>query len=426
MLLENKTVIAHLVSQVKDLGIPIVVSVPFSDFEKYASDESMPYDKNIIVHQSEHADDPLARKSQVAKQFGFQTVIRLTHDKIFIDTDCLKEALVCFQKEKADYLYSSNLIAGTNFEIISSKCLSDATSKFKNVEHISYAVRNVSKKTINFTYNQYGNSPSGVNLLIDYEDDYKFFQVIMSRLGPGAKLKNVIDYLKDNPEIIQINKKPSLSIYTCAYNSSLYLDACIESVIEQAGFSDYEYIMIDDCSRDSTFETMAKRAVGRSNVSYYRNPRNLGLATSSNIALSKAKGSYIMRIDSDDFLSNDLMCSEMLDFIKSTNNEIVYPDNYFGSFDQIQKGSDKHHVGGAVFNKSALNFIKFTDGLRGYEGYDLFLRANNRLKIGYFEKPAFFYTQRPGSLSKTNPKLRNKIKLEIDERVVVDETHARD
>lgn len=422
LLLENKTIIAHLVGQIKDLGLPIVISVPHVDFLNYVNDESMPKANNILIHQSEHSDDPLARKAQVAKQFGFDAVIRITHDKIFIDTDCLKEALSYFTKEKLDYLYTSNLIAGTNFEIISNKCLQEAAYKFKNVEHISYAVRNVSRSTIAYTFNQHDYNIKNVNLLIDYEDDYKFFQVLFSQIKPNAKLKDVLLYLSKNPEVISINQKPLLSIYTCAYNSSLYMDACIESVLEQNNFTDYEYIMIDDCSSDSTFEIMAKSSIGNNNLNYYRNGRNLGLATSSNIALSKAKGQFILRLDSDDYFTNTNVCSEMLEFMRLHNNEILYPDNYFGSRDIVQKGSENHHVGGAMFNKSALNFIKFTDGLRGYEGYDLFLRANNRLKIGYFEKPTFFYTQRPTSLSKTTLKAREKIKKQIEERIKTNET----
>lgn len=413
--IENRSIIGHLVNQIKDLDIPIVISVPFSDFDLYQKDETIPRSKNILIHQSEHAEDPLARKAQVAKQFGFTSVIRITHDKIFIDTDCLKEAIEVFKKERADYLYPSNLISGTNFEIISYKCLQESTNKYKNVEHISYAVRSVSQKTINFTYNQNHAFSSLPNLLIDYEDDFKFFQVLISQLGPDAKLRDVIEYLNlSQPDLIKINQKPILSIYTCAYNSESHIAQCMTSVLNQSDFIDYEYILIDDCSNDSTFMKMAYRSIQTPNVLYFRNNRNLGLATSSNIALSKARGKYILRIDADDFFPDIDICKDMIKFISETKSEIVYPDNYFGSFDKVQKGSEKHHVGGALFDKNALNFIKFTDGLRGFEGYDLFLRAQNRLKIGYYEKPTFFYTQRNDSMSKTNLKERAKIKGQID------------
>lgn len=417
LLIENRTVIGHLVHNLKDLNIPIVVTVPTENFHKYVTDETFPRGKNILIHNSEHAEDPLARTTQVAKQFGFDTVIRITHDKIFIDTDAIRESIKAFISEKAEYLYTSNLIPGTNFEIISYRALYEASQKYKDVEYISYAVRTTSKKTINYNHNQNDNGISGLSLLIDYEDDFKLFQVIYSSLGIKAKLKDVLKYIQSNKDLIRINKKPLVSIYTCAYNAQDFILTAVNSVTDQSIFKDCEYILIDDHSRDATFEIMATLGVESNKISYFRNSRNQGLATSSNIALSKARGKYILRLDADDYFMNESAIKEMVEFMELHSSEILYPDNYFGDLSVIQKGKDSHHVGGALFNKNALNFIKFTDGLRGYEGYDLFLRAKDRLKIGYFEKPTFFYYQHDQSLSKSNPRIRAKIKSDIEVRI---------
>jgi hypothetical protein len=61
----------------------------------------------------------------------------------------------------------------------------------------------------------------------------------------------------------------------------------------------------------------------------------------------------------------------------------------------------------------AINHVKFTEGLRGYEGLDFFARAKDTLSIGYFARPTFFYTQRNDSMSKTNLDDREKIKNNI-------------
>ncbi len=55
--------------------------------------------------------------------------------------------------------------------------------------------------------------------------------------------------------------------------------------------------------------------------------------------------------------------------------------------------------------------------MRGYEGLDLFLRAKDALNIGYYKQPVFFYTQRNGSMSKSNVKIRAKIRKDILARV---------
>lgn len=417
LLLENRTVISHLVNNIKGLGIPIVVTVPNSDLEAYFNDGSFPRGNNILIHNSEHENDPLARTHQVAKQFGFTTIIRITHDKIFIDTESLINSLLVFTKEKADYLYPTGLIPGTNYEIMSYGCLSEAARKFKNVEYLSYALRDVSKKTINHSINQSKYSMPGLSLLLDYPEDYKLLQVIYSRLGVNCRFPDAIDYLNKHRELFKINKKPIVSIYTCAFNSERFLSNAMDSALGQNIISDCEYILIDDHSSDSTYEIMAKGSVNQKNVIIHRNERNLGLATSSNIALGIARGKYIIRLDSDDVFSQIDSVKKMMDYSDKYGFEVLYPDNYFGSYDKIQKGNEHNHVGGAMFNKAALNYIKFTDGLRGYEGYDLFLRAKDRLRIGYYNHPTFLYSQRDGSMSRSNTKFRQKIKSEIEVRI---------
>lgn len=415
--LEGKTVISHLVNNLIGLQIPIIVTVPQSEFHDYRNDESFPKNPMVIIHNSEHEEDPLARTHQVAKQFNIENVIRITHDKIFIDTFALMESLDIFIKQKADYLYTSNLIPGTNFEVIKYGCLKEAAMKYKNVEYISYAVRTTSLNTINFNKENGPSNIKGLNLLLDYEEDFKLFQIIYSILGVNANFSSVVDLIYRNPWMIDVNKKPLVSVYTCAFNSDSFIHNAIQSVKEQSIYKDIEYIMIDDHSTDKTFAIMAKESMKDSRISYYRNEANMGLSTSSNIALKKAKGKFIIRIDSDDYFSHEKVLEDMVDYINHANAEIIYPDNYNGSYDLIQKGKECNHVGGAMFNKNALNFIKFTDGLRGYEGYDLFLRAKDRLKIAYYEKPCFFYTKRQGSLSTMSPKFRDKIKKEIEVRV---------
>ena len=103
----------------------------------------------------------------------------------------------------------------------------------------------------------------------------------------------------------------------------------------------------------------------------------------------------------------------MLAEIKEAKKDVLYPHNYYGKKKTIQNGR-AHHVGGALFCKSAVNHIKFTEKLRGYEGLDFFLRAREQLNVGYFGKPVFFYRQHSGSMSKTNLKMREDIKRGIE------------
>ena len=90
---------------------------------------------------------------------------------------------------------------------------------------------------------------------------------------------------------------PKISVIMAVYNGEKYLKLAIDSVLSQ-NFRDYEFIIVDDCSNDSTPAIISSYQDER--IVYIRNQKNLGQTPSLNIALNIAKGNYIARIDADD------------------------------------------------------------------------------------------------------------------------------
>lgn len=402
-------IITHLCRRLAQTKIPIILAIPPNDLHNYAAVACK--DDGIEVTFIGDPEDPLARMYAAAKDQGVQTIIRVTHDKIFVDPDLVLKALDQFNQMNLDYMYSSQFVDGSGFEIISFDALEKAALKFKNVEYISYAIRAVTQNTMYFevpTTHQ-----SDTRLLIDYPEDMQLMQTIFSVKTDDVPLTEVIKLCEENDWIKRINKLPELTVYTCVYNGQKFLEQCIGSVGKQKFFKDFEYIIVDDCSTDKSFYMASKFASTFKNVTLIRNETNLGLAASSNIALKNARGKYIMRLDADDYFHSESACKEMVSTISKRQLEAVYPNNYFGSLGITQNGKDHHHVGGAIFSTRAINHIKFNDGLRNYEGLDFWVRAKDLLKVGYLSKPMFFYRQSNNSMSKTNLEERAKIKSKI-------------
>jgi len=407
--LAGRPIISRLVGQLVPLEVPVVVAVPTN--QRTAYQKALGKMPNVEVIASAHDKDPLARTTEVADLCGFTHVVRITHDKIFVDLQVLRNALIIAQHETEgiEYIHSSFLTPGTGFEIITTELLKRTAALHKNVEHISYAVRPLSKLSVDLQ-----TKTEDFNLLIDFPEDLKMMEVLFAALGQAPTLEQVSHYLKRNPELIRINHPPILTVYTCVHNGARFIERAMNSVAHQGDFKrSMEYIIVDDHSSDRTTEIVAKFAVGRSNVSWYRNSENLGLSSSSNLALARARGRYIMRLDADDWFVDDTALHQIIHHARETRSEIVYPDNYFGSLDTIQRGHEFHHVGGALFDKKALGYLQFKDGLRNHDSLDIFTRAKNKLKIGYFEKPIFFYTQRDDSMSKTNLEERARTREKI-------------
>lgn len=89
-----------------------------------------------------------------------------------------------------------------------------------------------------------------------------------------------------------------VSVIMPSYNTASYIFDSIKSVLAQT-YSNWELIIVDDCSTDNTDAIVAK-FLSDKRIRYYKNPYNSGAAQSRNRALREAKGRYIAFLDSDD------------------------------------------------------------------------------------------------------------------------------
>lgn len=88
-----------------------------------------------------------------------------------------------------------------------------------------------------------------------------------------------------------------VSIIMPSYNSAKFVRETIESVLLQT-YTNWELIIVDDCSDDNTDEIIAGFCDKR--IHYLKNERNSGAAVSRNRALREARGRWIAFLDSDD------------------------------------------------------------------------------------------------------------------------------
>ena len=83
------------------------------------------------------------------------------------------------------------------------------------------------------------------------------------------------------------------------YNNEKYLPEAIESILKQS-FKDFEFIIVDDCSTDNSWDIIEEYAKKDSRVRAYRNYVNSGVSKTLNNGLDKCSGELIARMDSDD------------------------------------------------------------------------------------------------------------------------------
>lgn len=94
-----------------------------------------------------------------------------------------------------------------------------------------------------------------------------------------------------------------ISVIVPVYNTEKFLPRCLDSLLKQR-FTDYEVILIDDCSTDSSLAVCQSYAARDSRIKIIQS-KHLGVGTVRNLGLDNAKGKYIMFCDSDDYVEPD-------------------------------------------------------------------------------------------------------------------------
>lgn len=93
-------------------------------------------------------------------------------------------------------------------------------------------------------------------------------------------------------------KSPKISIITVCYNSSLHLEECMQSIINQS-YENKEYIVIDGGSKDDTLDIINKY---RDKIDYFVSEPDKGISDAFNKGIKAATGDIIGIINSDDFM----------------------------------------------------------------------------------------------------------------------------
>lgn len=94
-------------------------------------------------------------------------------------------------------------------------------------------------------------------------------------------------------------KQPLVSVITPVYNAERYLAETIQSVLDQS-YVNFEYILVDDCSPDKSYEIIEQFQEQDKRIRYIKLEENSGAAVARNCGLENANGRVIAFLDSDD------------------------------------------------------------------------------------------------------------------------------
>lgn len=121
-----------------------------------------------------------------------------------------------------------------------------------------------------------------------------------------------------------------ISIITPVFNSSRFIEETAESVLNQT-YNNWEWILVDDCSKDNSWEILKLLSKKESRIKIFRNSTNLMSGKTRNIAIEKSSGDYIAFLDSDDLWRKDKL-ELQLSFME--NGKYFFSHTSYGYIDE--------------------------------------------------------------------------------------------
>lgn len=231
-----------------------------------------------------------------------------------------------------------------------------------------------------------------------------------------------------------------LTVLMPVYNNEKYVSFAIKSILNQT-LKNFEFIIIDDCSSDQSFNII--KSFDDARLKIIRNKSNLGVAESLNKGIKLSKGKYIARMDSDDIsLPNRL--EYQLNFLKKNpdigvlGSDVIIINENIKSISEVQFNFNKkkkfknfflqnpkthdcclwfllfdncfYHPT-TMFKKSLIDIAGYYDH-SGSEDFDLWTRLINKTRFSNLKIPLLLYRQHSNQISK------KKNTIEYNKRIV--------
>jgi glycosyltransferase involved in cell wall biosynthesis len=226
-----------------------------------------------------------------------------------------------------------------------------------------------------------------------------------------------------------------LSVIIPAFNAEASIKEAIDSVLEQVTDFDFEIILFDDGSTDSTVEIARSILGDRENSHILSSAENKGKGYAVSKAYSVAKGQYIQILDADDFLILKSKFQEQIDFLdKNTkasavaHNTLILNSNTANvtsfeskvaiySYEDVLNFRMYFHTSSVIvrkLNENLPSYFEEVNSLRGDSAFLFFHVYKFKGEVGYIPKIMSVYNIHGGGIwTSLSAKSKYQLVLEL-------------
>ena len=133
----------------------------------------------------------------------------------------------------------------------------------------------------------------------------------------------------------RVKVMPLVSVLMPVYNGEKFLKEATKSVLHQS-FGDFEFIIINDGSKDNTEEIIEDFAKKDNRIVYEKNEKNMGISYTLNKGMRLANGKYIARMDADD-ISEPERLEKQFEYMENNPNCGVLGTNYVSFYEDTKE-----------------------------------------------------------------------------------------
>ena len=223
---------------------------------------------------------------------------------------------------------------------------------------------------------------------------------------------------------------PLVSVIMSVYNAEKFLNSAIESITNQT-FTDFEFIIIEDCSTDKTLEILREFKEKDNRIKIIQKEKNegpKGFIKNLNLGLNMAQGKYVARMDADDislperfqkqvlFLENNpeiSMVGAQIDFINEKNEIIREKIGALEHEEIVNKMTSQIQLFHPVIMFRNHQNIKYREKFIYCEDYDLYLNLITQgKKLANINEKLLHYRILESSISRKGDNFVKKLMVE--------------
>lgn len=200
---------------------------------------------------------------------------------------------------------------------------------------------------------------------------------------------------------MQHTRPPFISVIIPAYNEERFIGRALRSVISQSHVDSFEVLVVNDGSTDRTQYALD---LFKEEITILQNETRLGLPASLNRAIRVARGKYIVRVDADDYVTDDYLYIlqrflEVNTYMDAVACDYLVVDDCESVIER--RNCMEHPIGCGIMFRSAqlIDIGLYDDGLLMHEDRDLRARFKEKYSISRVELPLYRYRRHPDNMT---------------------------